>query len=92
MNPTYIQVMYDDECETFQEVDEELAARVKRWLQKGTKDHGWVDRDNIHPGLLPVLKCSLFRSDLGNRVPVLHGEGKVTSPDLLTKKTQTCGG
>ena len=58
--------------ETFQEVDEELAARVKSWLQKGAEDQGGVDSYNIQPGLLPILKCTLFRSDLGNRVPILQ--------------------
>ena len=59
-------------CETFQEVDEELAARVKSWLQKGAEDQGGVDSYNIQPGLLPILKRTLFRSDLGNRVPILQ--------------------
>jgi len=58
--------------ETFQEVDEELAARVKSWLQKGAEDQGGVDSYNIQPGLLPILKRTLFRSDLGNRVPILQ--------------------
>ena len=58
--------------ETFQEVDEELAARVKSWLQKGAEDQGGVDSYNIQPGLLPILKRTLFRRDLGNRVPILQ--------------------
>jgi hypothetical protein len=58
--------------ETFQEVDKELAARVERWLQQGTKNHGWVDGYHVQTGLLPVFERNLFRYGLGNSIPALQ--------------------
>ena len=64
--------------ETFQEVDEELAARVKSWLQKGAEDQGGVDSYNIQPGLLPILKCTSWQQSTSPAV----AQGEVTNSDL----------
>ena len=64
--------------ETFQEVDEELAACVERWLQKGTEDQGWVDSNNIQPGLLPILKCTSWQQSTSPAV----AQGEVTNSNL----------
>jgi hypothetical protein len=45
---------------TFQEVDEELAARVTHRLQQGTEHQRWVDCYNVQPNLPPVFKRHLF--------------------------------
>ena len=62
---------------TFQEVDEELAARVHRWLQQGTEHHRRVEGDHIQAGPPPVLERRLFCGDLGNEYQSCRAMAKI---------------
>jgi hypothetical protein len=46
--------------QTFQEVDEDLAACVNYRLQQGTKHQPWIESYHIEPSLPPIFERRLF--------------------------------